>query len=117
MPQGYATILGEEGINLSGGQKQLLALMRVLYKKPKLLLLDEFTSAMDRKTEQFVLNLLNKLKSEMSIIFISHRLHSLKHIADKIYIIERGETKVFGTHQQLLKTGNFYSDYWLSLSI
>src|SRR5699024_264528 len=49
LPQSYATILGEEGVNLSGGQKQIIALMRALYKKPKLLLLDEFTSAMDRK--------------------------------------------------------------------
>ncbi|AUS06530.1 peptidase domain-containing ABC transporter [Pseudotamlana carrageenivorans] len=80
LPQGYATILGEEGINLSGGQKQVIALMRALYKKPKVLLLDEFTSAMDRKTENFVLELLNKLKSELTIIFISHRLHSLPKI-------------------------------------
>jgi len=116
LPQGYATILGEEGINLSGGQKQLLALMRVLYKKPQLLLLDEFTSAMDRKTEQFVIDLLNKLKNEMSIIFISHRLHSLKHIADKIYIIENGNSKNFGTHKQLLETDNFYSEFWRSLN-
>ncbi len=112
LPQGYATILGEEGINLSGGQKQIIALMRVLYKNPQLLLLDEFTSAMDRKTEQFVLELLNKLKKELSIIFISHRLHSLKHIADRIYIMEDGKSNNFGTHRQLLETSNFYSDYW-----
>ncbi|WP_166966050.1 peptidase domain-containing ABC transporter [Yeosuana marina] len=115
LPQRYATILGEEGVNLSGGQKQLLAFMRVLYKKPQLLLLDEFTSAMDRKTEQFVLDLLIKLKKEMSIIFISHRLHSLKHLADRIYIIENGNSNVFGTHNQLLETENFYSQFWNNL--
>ncbi|MFS4481390.1 peptidase domain-containing ABC transporter [Hyunsoonleella sp. 2307UL5-6] len=115
LPQGYATILGEEGINLSGGQKQLLALMRVLYKKPKLLLLDEFTSAMDRKTEQFVIQLLNQLKNEMSIIFISHRLHVLKHIADRIYVIKDGEIANFGSHAQLLKSKNFYSAFWEQL--
>lgn len=87
LPQSYATILGEEGINLSGGQKQIIALMRALYKKPSLVLLDEFTSAMDRKTEKFVLDLLNRLKSELSIVFISHRLHSLPKIADKIYVL------------------------------
>ena len=112
LPQGFAIILGEEGINLSGGQKQIIALMRVLYKKPQLLILDEFTSAMDRKTEQFVLQLLNRLKKEITIIFISHRLHSLKKIADKIYIIENGQTLVNGSHSQLLETSNFYSDYW-----
>jgi len=116
LPQGYATILGEEGINLSGGQKQMLALMRVLYKKPKLLLLDEFTSAMDRKTEQFVINLLNRLKSELSIIFISHRLHSLKHLADKIYIIENGTSNINGNHKELLETDNFYSQFWIGLT-
>jgi len=112
LPQSYATILGEEGINLSGGQKQLIALMRALYKKPKVLLLDEFTSAMDRKTEKFVLDLLNKLKSELTIIFISHRLHSLPKIADRIYILEKGIISNFGTHDELIKTNNFYSQFW-----
>lgn len=112
LPQGLATILGEEGINLSGGQKQLIALMRALYKKPQLLLLDEFTSAMDRKTEQFVLELLNELKKEIGIIFISHRLHSLKRISDKIYIVQNGKTMINGSHEELLESSNFYSDYW-----
>jgi len=112
LPQGYATILGEEGVNLSGGQKQILALIRVLYKKPQLLILDEFTSAMDRKTEHFVLQLLKRLKSKISIIFISHRLHSLKQLADHIYVIENGETNIHGSHKELLKTANFYSDFW-----
>lgn len=116
LPQGYATILGEEGINLSGGQKQIIALMRVLYQKPQFLILDEFTSAMDRKTETFVLNLLNSLKSELTILFISHRLHSLPKIADKIFIVENGKTDLFGTHEQLLKTENFYSDFWIGLT-
>ena len=115
LPQGFATILGEEGINLSGGQKQIIALMRVLYKKPQLLLLDEFTSAMDRKTEKFVLNLLNKLKSELTIIFISHRLHSLPQIANTIYVLENGMISNYGNHDKLMKTTNFYSDFWNEL--
>jgi ABC-type bacteriocin/lantibiotic exporter with double-glycine peptidase domain len=117
LPQSYATILGEEGINLSGGQKQLIALMRALYKKPKVLLLDEFTSAMDRKTEKFVLNLLNKLKPELSIIFISHRLHSLPKIADRIYVLENGIISNFGTHDELMKTTNFYSQFWKEILV
>lgn len=115
LPQGYATILGEEGINLSGGQKQLLAVMRVLYKKPQLLLLDEFTSAMDRKTEQFVLNLLMELRQNMSVIFISHRLHILRKIANRIYIVEDGVIEKCGSHDELLKTDNFYSQFWKNL--
>ncbi len=117
LPQNYATILGEEGINLSGGQKQVIALMCGLYKKPQVLLLDEFTSAMDRKTETFVLNLLNKLKNELTIIFISHRLHSLPKIANTIYVLENGLISNYGTHNQLLKTKNFYSDFWIDLKL
>lgn len=115
LPQGYATILGEEGINLSGGQKQMIALMRALYKKPKVLLLDELTSAMDRKTEKFVLELLNKLKSELTIIFISHRLHSLPKIANRIYVLENGIVSGFGGHEKLLESKNFYSEFWSEL--
>lgn len=111
-PQGYYTILGEEGINLSGGQKQIIALARALYKKPQLLILDEYTSAMDRKAEQFSFEILKKLKKEIGVIFISHRLHSLPKIADRIYVIEEGEIEVSGSHNQLLETSNFYSDYW-----
>ena len=74
LPQGVATILGEEGINLSGGQKQIIALARVLYKKPQFLILDEATSAMDRNTENFSMTLLEKIKPNCAIFFISHRL-------------------------------------------
>lgn len=115
LPQSHATIIGEEGINLSGGQKQVVGLMRALYKKPQLLILDEFTSAMDRKTEQFVIDLLNKLKFELAIIFISHRLHSLPKIADRIYVIENGVVSGEGSHQKLIESKNFYSDFWSEL--
>lgn len=117
LPQAYYTIIGEEGINLSGGQKQVISLIRALYKKPRVLLLDEFTSAMDRKTEQFVLDLLNKLKSELIIIFISHRIHSLPKIADKIYVLENGIISDFGNHEKLMKSKNFYSEFWTELKL
>ena len=106
------TILGEEGINLSGGQKQVIALARVLYNKPQLLLLDEATAAMDRVTEKFVLNLLSQLKSKMTVIFISHRLHILKNMSDKIYVLDKGKIKAQGNHDKLLKSTNIYSEYW-----
>ena len=116
-PQDYATILGEEGVNLSGGQKQIIALARVLYKKPQLLILDEATSAMDRKTEKFSIDLISKLTKEMGVLFISHRLETLKKYADTIYVLENGEVKLGGSHEQLLKTSNFYSDYWQELTV
>ncbi|MHA7055760.1 peptidase domain-containing ABC transporter [Aquimarina sp. M1] len=114
-PQGYETIIGEEGISLSGGQKQILALARALYKKPQLLLLDEYTSAMDRKTEEFSLDLLKNIKEKIGIIFISHRLHSLPKMVDRIYVIENGETQISGSHEKLLATTNFYSSFWKDL--
>jgi ATP-binding cassette, subfamily C, bacteriocin exporter len=112
LPQGLGTLLGEEGINLSGGQKQLIALARALYKKPQLLILDEATAAMDRNTEQFTINLLQKVKQNCAIFFISHRLNMLKNTADTIYILENKTISVWGNHQELMQTSNFYSDYW-----
>mgnify|MGYP000052604207 CR=1 FL=1 len=114
-PQGYKTLLGEEGINLSGGQKQIIALARALYKKPQLLILDEATSAMDRNTEKFTMDLLRKLRDELAIIFISHRLHTIRSLADRIYVLENGSFLNEGTHDELLQTENFYSDYWTEL--
>lgn len=115
LPQGYATIIGEEGINLSGGQQQLIALARALYQKPQLLILDEATSAMDRNTEAFILELLNKMKSEISVIMVTHRVKTAKK-ADRIYVIEEGVTKSFGAHEELLMTENLYSQAWADMA-
>lgn len=115
-PQGLATILGEEGVNLSGGQKQMIAFARVLYKKPQFLILDESTAAMDRNTEKFTMELLQKLKKDCAILFISHRLHTLKNYADRIYVLENKSIIAEGNHQELIKSSNFYSDYWFEES-
>jgi ATP-binding cassette, subfamily C, bacteriocin exporter len=114
LPQGLGTILGEEGINLSGGQKQIIALARVLFKKPQFLILDEATSAMDKNTEQFSMVLFQKIKSNCAILFISHRLNSLKKIVDTIYILDKKTITQSGTHDELMQSDNFYSDYWKS---
>ena len=109
-PQGYNTLLGEEGVNISGGQKQILAIARALYNKPDLLILDEATGALDRKTEEFILKLLQKQK--ISILFITHRMHILKKFADCTYILENGEIRTSGSHEELLKSDNSYSKFW-----
>jgi len=111
-PQSHLTLLGEEGANISGGQKQIIALARAFYQKPQLLILDEASSAMDRETEKFTANLLKKIKSETAILLITHRLHTLKNIADEINIIEDGKIVTSGNHSVLLKTDNIYSSYW-----
>ncbi|WP_291399531.1 peptidase domain-containing ABC transporter [Daejeonella sp.] len=108
LPQGYFTLVGEEGINLSGGQKQLLALARALYRKPQVLLLDEATSAMDRNTEKFILNLLESLKNEMAILLITHKMQTAK-ISDRIYVIENGKITSNGSPNQLMESDNFFS--------
>ena len=112
-PQGLTTQLGEKGVNISGGQKQLIAFARALFKKPQLLILDEATSAMDRHTEAFVHRILNQIKCDSLTLFISHRLHSLQHFADRICILENGTVRHSGTHNLLMQTQNFYSDFFL----
>ena len=108
-PQSYYTLLGEEGLNLSGGQKQLVALARALYQKPQLLLLDEPTAAMDRNMEQFVLDLLLKIKKQMGIILVTHRPKPAYN-TDRIYIIEEGKVVTGGTPQELRLTQNLFSE-------
>jgi ATP-binding cassette, subfamily C, bacteriocin exporter len=88
-PQSYATLLGEGGVTLSGGQKQLLALARCLYTGPQLILLDEPTAAMDTVTEQFVINILQQLRQQAAMLIISHK-DSLTEIADRVYVLEKG---------------------------
>lgn len=115
LPYSIYTIVGEEGTNLSGGQKQMIALARALYKKPQLLVLDEATAAMDRESEKFVLQLLTRLKKEMAVIFITHKLHILKSFCEGIYILENGIITAAGKHDDLLRTENLYSRYWADL--
>ncbi len=85
--QGYLTIINEDSTNLSGGQQQIIALARALYQKPQLLLLDEATAAMDSFTERFIVDLLQKLRSEMIIVFVTHTVNIAEQ-ADKVYSLK-----------------------------
>ena len=114
--QGYATIINENSSNLSGGQQQLIALARALYKKPKILLLDEATAAMDRRTEHFVLDLLQKLKKEMIIIFVTHRVQVARH-SDYVYTIENKTISNHGQHKDLIQFDNIYSKSFEEISM
>ncbi|MDR3338868.1 MAG: peptidase domain-containing ABC transporter [Candidatus Symbiothrix sp.] len=88
-PQGLDTLLGEDGINISGGQQQLIAFARTLYRCPSLLLLDEPTSAMDSKTEQFIINLLQAKAEQFAVLMVTHRKHLAK-IANRVYYLDNG---------------------------
>jgi ATP-binding cassette subfamily B protein len=92
LPQGLDTLLGEDGVNISGGQRQLIALARALYRRPLLLLLDESTSAMDTQTEQFVINLLQQKANHLAILMITHRTHVAK-ISNRTYLLEDGRLR------------------------
>jgi ABC-type bacteriocin/lantibiotic exporter with double-glycine peptidase domain len=115
-PQSYLTILGEEGVNISGGQKQLVALARALFRKPKLLLLDEATASMDRNTEDFVFSLLSNLKSEIAVMAVTHRMKLASH-ADRIYVLEDGEICFSGSPNELMSTKNLFSDAMKELTL
>lgn len=115
LPAGLATLVGEEGINLSGGQKQLLAFARALYKPSQILLLDEMTAAMDRRTERFVCSLLEELRKDRIILLVTHRLETARRLGDRIIVMENGRISAQGSHEELLRSDNFYSEYWKTL--
>lgn len=117
LPQGLMTLVGEEGLNLSGGQRQWVGLMRALFINPQVLLLDEATAALDAKSERQVLDLLQKIRSRMAVIFVSHRLHTLPRLCNRIYVLEDGYLHASGTHDELLTTDNLYSRFWQELAI
>lgn len=88
LPQGLLTIVGEEGVNLSGGQKQLLGWMRALYHKPKFLILDEPTSSLDKENRDFIYQLIAKIKKYKIIFVISHHVEDLEEISDEILYLK-----------------------------
>ncbi len=108
-PQGLLTVVGEGGTQISGGQKQLIGITRALIKNPNLLLLDEPTTAMDRETRSFILNLLSQSKDKRCTLIITHE-PNIASKADRLYILEGNSLKYGNSPQQLLKESNFYSD-------
>lgn len=104
-PQGYATLLGESGFEISGGQKQLVAITRALYHEPDVILLDEPTSAMHLEMEKMVWKTFHNLKNKMAIVLVTHRINSAKH-SDIIHIIKDGSISHSDTPKNLLSTRN-----------
>ena len=115
LPQGYLTIIGEDGINLSGGQRQLVGIARALFNKPQLLLLDEVTSSLDRHSENFIRSLLKNMLPDIGVLMITHRIQTAR-IADTIYILEDGSITISGTPHELLGFDNFYSRAFREIS-
>ena len=108
LPSGYSSSVGERGSALSGGQRQRIAIARMVLKRPKLLILDEATSALDVDTEQRLTRNLAEEYKESTVLFITHRLGSLKH-ADKIFVMHEGSLVEEGNHETLIALSGRYA--------
>lgn len=107
-PKGYATKLGERGLNLSGGQKQRISIARAIIKDPAILIFDDCLSAVDTQTEEAILNNLKRIMAGKTSLIISHRISTIKH-ADHIIVIEDGQIYESGTHASLIEEGGAYA--------
>jgi ATP-binding cassette subfamily B protein len=108
LPEGYDTVVGERGYKLSGGEKQRLAIARVLLKDPRILILDEATSSLDTTSERLVQAALEPLMKGRTTIAIAHRLSTILS-ADVIFVVDRGRIVERGTHAELLERGGLYA--------
>lgn len=113
LEQGYDTDLGQGGVNLSGGQKQRLCIARAILKKPKVLILDDSTSAVDAATEAKIRQGLAEALPGTTKIIIAQRISSVAH-ADQILILEDGKVNAIGNHETLLRSNSIYQDIYQS---
>jgi ATP-binding cassette, subfamily B, bacterial len=111
LPERYDTIVGERGYRLSGGEKQRIALARVILKDPKILVLDEATSSLDSESESLIQDALKRVMAGRTSIVIAHRLSTIL-AADLILVMDRGKIVERGTHEQLLAMGGLYSQLY-----
>jgi ABC transporter ATM len=112
-PDGYQTMVGERGMMISGGEKQRLAVSRLILKDPPLLFFDEATSALDTHTEQALMQNINSILKEKArtSVFVAHRLRTI-YDSDKIIVLKEGQVAESGTHRELIDTGGVYSELW-----
>ena len=111
LPNQYDTIIGENGVRLSGGEKQRLSIARAILKKSPIILLDEATSSLDAETEDKIQKAISFLTKGKTTIVIAHRLSTILN-SDKIYVIDKGEVKGEGKHEELLNSSNLYKNFY-----
>ncbi len=111
LPQGTATMVGERGLKLSGGEKQRVSIARTVLKRPPILVFDEATSSLDSKSEQAILAALREIAEEHTSLVIAHRLSTIID-ADRIIVLDRGSIVEQGTHDGLLARDGHYADLW-----
>ncbi|UTC63075.1 ABC transporter ATP-binding protein [Treponema sp. OMZ 787] len=107
LPEGYDTVIGENGYTLSGGERQRLSIARALLKDAPIILLDEATAALDPENETLIQEALTKLVKNKTVIVIAHRLRTIEH-ADKIVVLKEGKIEEIGTHAELMKGSSSY---------
>ncbi|HEY3308696.1 MAG TPA: ATP-binding cassette domain-containing protein [Desulfuromonadaceae bacterium] len=111
LPLGVDTKVGENGMNVSGGQRQRIGIARALYRQPKIVVFDEATGALDAHAEQEVTNEIEKLRGEVTMLMVSHRLPAVVN-CDRIYVIAHGHVEDSGTHAELLNRCELYRDLY-----
>jgi len=111
LPDGYATMVGERGLKLSGGEKQRVAIARTILKAPPILILDEATSALDSHTEKEIQDALDRVARDRTTVVIAHRLSTIIH-ADTILVLDAGRIVEQGTHAELITRNGLYASLW-----
>ena len=111
LKHGYDTKIGENGIRLSGGEKQRLSIARAILKKSKIILLDEATSSLDAETEDKIQKAITYLTKDKTTIVIAHRLSTILN-SDKIYVIDTGNVAAEGNHDELMNNSEIYKNFY-----
>ena len=111
LPDRYDTIIGENGVRLSGGEKQRLSIARAMLKDSKIILLDEATSSLDAETENKIQKAINFLIKDRTTLVIAHRLSTILN-SDKIYVVDNGSIVDEGKHDELIKNSKIYKNFY-----
>lgn len=110
LPNGYDTVIGEGGASLSGGERQRISIARAIMKNAPIIILDEATANVDPENEKDLMNAVDALTKEKTIIMIAHRLKTVRH-ADQIVVVDNGKISQLGTHDELMKQEGIYKRF------